>query len=140
MSNHDDNFTLEQVRFMRWLALPKAERQPKTQAALAKEFDIVPDTLSRWKDIPGFREKVNQLAREFLKDDVPEILLAIRREAKKGSVPHINMALAMAGLEVDVANAGKGPVGGDSARDELARRITQLAARSGAGAAAEHTQ
>lgn len=123
------NWTPEQLRFIQWLALPRAERLPKTQTALAKDFDCAIETLSRWKDIPGLRDEVNRLAREFVKDDVPEILATIRREAKKGSVPHINMALAMAGFEIDLANAGQGPGDGEAARKELARKISEITGR-----------
>lgn len=94
---------------MAWLALPKAQRRPKTQAALAKDLDVAEETLSRWKHEPGFMDGVNALARELVKHDIAEILGVIRSRAKKGELAFVNMALAMAGMETDVAAAGRGP-------------------------------
>ena len=106
---HSDNWTAPQLRFQRWLALPKAARSPRTQKALAEKIGVCEDTLTDWKHLPGFRDAVGALAREYVKDDIPDILYAIRRDAKKGSVAHINMALAMCGMAGDIAAAGKGP-------------------------------
>lgn len=97
------------MAYMAWLALPKAERRPKTQRDLAKQFDLAEETVSRWKRLPGFAEATILLAREFIKDDVPEVLAVIRREAKKANLPYVNMVLAMAGLGTDIAVAGRGP-------------------------------
>ena len=105
MSSEVNNWSPEQLRFIRWLALPKAERVPKTQREIARQFDVAEETLSRWKDIPGFRDAVNQLARELVKDDIPEVMGAVRREAKKGSIQHVNIVLAMAGMAADVQAA-----------------------------------
>ncbi len=109
MSSDLNNFSPEQLRFIAWLALPKAERKPKTQRELAGVFEVAEETLSRWKDLPGFRDAVNRTAREYVKDDIPDVLAAIRKHAKAGSVPHINMALAMADMGADVRDAGAGP-------------------------------
>jgi hypothetical protein len=98
-----------QERFIAWLALPSAQRQPKTQRALAAELGVDEATLSDWKRLPGFIDAVNALARELVKHDIAEVLGVIRREAKKGSLPYVNMVLSMAGLADDIANAGKGP-------------------------------
>lgn len=103
-----NKWTPDQERLIAWLALPKAERKPRTQAALATELCIDEATIWRWKNLPGFREAVSKLAREYVQDDIPEILATIRRKAKGGSIPHIDRALAMAGLEADVEAAGKG--------------------------------
>jgi hypothetical protein len=109
MSIDAENWTAEQMRFIRWLALPKAERKPKYQRDLALEIGVVEDTLSRWKDLPGFRDAVNAQAREYVRDDIPEVLFAIRKAAKQGSVPHIQMALVMAGMAADVQAAQPQP-------------------------------
>lgn len=104
-----NNWTDIQLAYMTWLALPKAERRPKTQRAFAAQFDVAEETLSRWKRLPGFSDATIVLAREFVKDDVPDILAKIRSLAKDGSIAHINMALAMAGMAPDVSAAGRGP-------------------------------
>lgn len=104
-----NTWTPTQLRAIAWLALPKAERQPKTQKALAESIGIDPATLSDWKHLPGFMDAVNGLARELVKHDVAEVLSVIRREAKKANLPYVNMVLAMAGMGADVATAGTGP-------------------------------
>lgn len=103
------SWTDEQQRFIAWLALPRAERQPKTQKDFATQIGIAEDTLCRWKRLPGFADAVNTLAKSYVKDDVPDVLAVIRREAKKANLPYVNMVLSMAGLADDVAAAGKGP-------------------------------
>lgn len=102
-------WTPDQLRFMAWLALPKAAREPKLQRDLAKEIGVDESTLSDWKKLDGFRDATNKFARELLKDDVPEVYGTIRKLAKQGSVPHLNMFFAMADLAGDVEAAGKGP-------------------------------
>jgi len=97
------------MRLMSWLALPKAERKPKTQQLLAVAIGVHQDTLTDWKHLPGFMDAVNVIARELVKHDVAEVLAVIRREAKQANLPYVNMVLAMAGLGVDIAAAGRGP-------------------------------
>jgi hypothetical protein len=122
MSNDVKNWTPEQERFIAWLALPKAQRTPKTQQALAKEIDIASETLTRWKSLPGFMDAVNALARELVKHDVAEVLGKIRAEAKKGNLPFVNMVLSMAGMTKDVESAGKGPAQGVTIREVVVER------------------
>lgn len=54
------NWSYEEEKFMYWLCLPKKERKPQTQAALAEELGIDPGTLSRIKKDPEFRKEVNR--------------------------------------------------------------------------------
>lgn len=99
----------EQLRFIQWLALPKAERRPKSQRELATVLGVHESTLSDWKHLPEFIDDVNALARQMVKEDVPEVLAVIRREAKKANLPYVNMVLAMAGMAADVQAANAGP-------------------------------
>jgi hypothetical protein len=129
MPNDAKNWSSNQLQFMVWLALPKAERKPTTQQKLALEIGVDQATLSDWKRIPGFRDEVNRMAREFVKDDVPEVLGTIRRFAKQGSVPHLNMFLSMAGLAADVEAAGKGTIGIDESREQLSSKLARFASK-----------
>lgn len=99
----------QQLHFIGWLAVPKAQRKPKLQRDYAKEIGVDEATLSDWKRRPGFMDEVNALARELVKDDIAEILGVIRSHAKKGELAFVNMALAMAGMATDVEAAGRGP-------------------------------
>lgn len=56
-------------------------------------------------------DEVNALARDLVKHDIADILGVVRSRAKKGELPYVNMALAMAGMASDVDAAGKGPQG-----------------------------
>lgn len=103
-----NKWTPDQERLILWLALPKAEKSPKTQAALAKDLCIDEATIWRWKQLPGFREAVNKLARELVQDDLPEVLGVIRRKAKDGELVYVNMVLAMAGMSTDIEGANAG--------------------------------
>lgn len=108
-SNGSEKWTADQVRYIAWLALPKAQRVPKTQEKLADVFGVHRDTLTDWKHLPGLMDAVNAMARELVKHDIAEVLGVIRSKAKKGDLPFVNMVLAMAGMAVDVEAAGKGP-------------------------------
>lgn len=106
-----NTWTGPQRIFIDWLALPKAMRQPRTQKELCQKFGVGEGTLSEWKRLPGFMDEVARTAKEFMKDDVADVLGAIRNNAKKGSVAHVNMFLAMIGMGADVEAAGKGSGG-----------------------------
>jgi ribosomal protein L29 len=109
MSTDVKSWTSDQETYIAWLALPRAQRKPKTQRELAKQLDVAEETLSRWKHEAGFMDDVNTLARDLVKHDIAEILGVIRSRAKKGELAYVNMALAMAGMATDVEAAGRGP-------------------------------
>lgn len=124
-----NTWTGPQRIFIDWLALPKAMRQPRTQKELCQKFGVGEGTLSEWKRLPGFMDEVARVAKEFMKDDVADVLGAIRSSAKKGSIAHINMFLSMTGLAADVEAAGKGPIGdSDAARSRLFAELTRRVA------------
>lgn len=104
-----EKWSATQLRFIAWLALPKAQRMPKTHQLLAQQIGVHQDTLTDWKRMPGFMDDVNTLARELVKHDIADVLGVIRREAKRANLPYVNMVLAMAGMAPDVAAAGRGP-------------------------------
>lgn len=49
----------KQQRLMTWLMTQRSEREPKTQAALAAELDVTPDTLTAWKRDDEFLKEWN---------------------------------------------------------------------------------
>jgi hypothetical protein len=124
MPKEAKNWSADQLRFIGWLALPKAERSPKTQRVLAQHIGCDEATLSDWKRIPGFIDEVNTLARELVKHDVAEVLGVVRREAKKANLPYVNMVLAMAGLAPDIEAAGRGPAQGLPPVREIVVKLT----------------
>lgn len=125
-SEKSEKWTKIQRQFMLFLALPKSARKPKTQRAFADQYGVSEDTLSIWKRLPNFADEVATLARELVKDDVPDVLGTIRQKAKEGIPYHTNIFLAMAGLSSDVANANSQRVftEKDLSDDELLRIAT----------------
>lgn len=94
-------WSTNQIKFQQWLALPKYERFPPTQDLLAAEMGLNPVTLTRWKQLDGFQQAVNAVAQQHLGGAVPEVMGALRREAEKGSFPHIKLFFEMLGLHVE---------------------------------------
>jgi hypothetical protein len=103
-------YTVVQLRYIDWLAASRYERRPITEQLLAGELGVTDRTLRRWKQLPGFREAITQRARELLGDDLPEIYGALRREAIKGSFPHIKMAMEMTGEYSDAGASDDKPL------------------------------
>ena len=104
-----NNWSPEQYKFQAWLALPRRLRKPKTQKELADELGVHETTLSDWKRKTGFMAAVRVLAKDWAEDDLPEVLDALVKHAKKGSSNHIAMFLKMSGLlveKVDVTTGG----------------------------------
>lgn len=90
-------FSPNQLRAIELLALPKAERQFKTQGDIAANIGVNEKTIGRWLDIPEFRDAVTRRARELLGNALPEIYAALKREAEAGSYQHIKLALEVSG-------------------------------------------
>lgn len=95
-------FTAKQQRYIDWLAETKYDRSPVNRELLAKELGVTSRTLRRWQKLDGFGEVVKERTRELLREEFPEILGALRREAGKGSFQHIKLALEMLGEYVPV--------------------------------------
>ncbi len=135
MPNDAKNWSANQRKFMVWLAVPSKMREPATQGEFAKVIGVVDSTLSRWKRETGFGADVGRLSRELLKDDLPDIFGALKREAKAGSFQHIKLALEVAGEHTDEVNLNV-----SDRRIAIASRLAAIAqegegqARNGAGA------
>jgi hypothetical protein len=88
MSETSKNLTHKQRALVEWLALPKNQRHPHTQELFAEELNISEKTLRRWKKELGLDREAAELAREQVKDHLPDIYGALVREAKRGSYHH----------------------------------------------------
>lgn len=96
-----ENWTVNQLKFIEWLALPKQHRQPETVELLAEQLGINAVTLYRWKKQDGFQDAVNTLARTTVGARLPEVYGALLREAEKGSFQHIKLTLELSGDYVE---------------------------------------
>lgn len=102
------NFTTEQQQYLEWVAMPKKLRIPKTVSAYAKQAGVDRTTLWRWSCLSGFRERANAMSKDYLKDEVGEILGSLAREAIKGDVPAIKLALEVAGVYIPKSDMTSG--------------------------------
>lgn len=104
-------YSSNQQKFIQWLALPRAQRSPATQAEFAKTINVHETTLSDWKKLPGFMAEVTAIAREQLRDALSDVYGALVKRALDGDVQAIKLALEVSGeytpkqkvdLDVDV--------------------------------------
>lgn len=92
-------WTANQIRYQHWLAQSKCDRVPPTKEKLAKdELGVNAATLWRWEQLPGWDDAVTQIAMKYLRSDTAEVLQALAREAKKGSIQHIKEFLGLVGI------------------------------------------
>lgn len=73
------------LRFIRWTALPKQERNPKLHKEFAKENGIEKDTLTDWKHRVGFWDEVNIHRGEVFHKYVSDYMYGQVKSAKNGS-------------------------------------------------------
>jgi hypothetical protein len=73
---------------------------PLGETAWAKENGVNPATLWKWKQIPEFRQEVQDLITASLGDDYHDVMYSFKRQARKGSFAHQRMYFEMMGLYV----------------------------------------
>lgn len=95
------DWTPEQRIFQEWLASPF--REPATQKELAERLGMSPSRLSEWKNLPGWYDAVNALARESVKENVPQLLKWGYQHAINGKYQYWAALMKMAGFDVDGA-------------------------------------
>lgn len=67
--------------------------QGKKGTEVSDEIDVIPGTLSRWKQDPEFVQAIYLRAKDLLKDALPEIYKALVVKATAGSYPHARLIL-----------------------------------------------
>lgn len=97
-SNKIDNSKLTHVveyeQFIAWVALPKSLKNPKTQAELAKQIGVGPDTLSEWKQRHGFWDRVNEQMKIWAKEKTPDVIsILYEKILKTGGASEIRIWL-----------------------------------------------
>jgi hypothetical protein len=91
-------WTADQLALIEWHATPRYSRIPPTEEMFGQSIGVNHQaTLWKWKQIPGFWDKVNERVRENIGKKLPEIYGALIREAESGSFPHIRLLLELAG-------------------------------------------
>lgn len=128
-------WTEEQKAFMEWLALPKSMRQPATQKQFSIDYGIAEAILSRWKQLPGFWDGIENIHIKKLRERLGELYEAMINHAIEGKHPkYMEMAFQLAKEQFGekkvtvTINEEKANV---MSTDALARRAYELLANTG---------
>jgi hypothetical protein len=95
-------------KLLAWLAVPSEERVPKTQSELAKIIGVSFVTVSRWKNEPGFFDRIPEQSRRKMLEFVPDALAAARDLAVKKDLAAIRFCLELAGMIAGERVPGRG--------------------------------
>lgn len=130
MSSEVNQWTSNQYKFLLWLSLPTWEREPISQQLLAEEMGIREETLSRWKQLPGFDEERLRLIRESIGKEAHEIMGAFLSEAKKGQFQQQKTWLEMMGwytpkIAPTTPDGQRSYDANSSYKDELLKRLAR---------------
>ena len=77
----------EYERFIAWIALPSAARQPSTQGELAKELGVEEATLSDWKKRDDFWPRVRETIGLWARGKTPDVVEGLYKRAAKTGDP-----------------------------------------------------
>ena len=88
----------EQQAFIEWLALPKEDRIPGTEGALAEELGVDRATLYRWRKLPELHEEVHRLCRSMMGARLAEVLASVEESAVMGSLSHQRLYFELLGM------------------------------------------
>ena len=94
------NWTIQQQKYMLWLAAPKYARPKalRSRRALAERLGVSTATLRRWETELGWWDEVFQQARGIIGRRLASILAAMATEAEKGSVSAAKLCLEVLGV------------------------------------------
>lgn len=73
----------EFLKFIEWLSIPKAFREPKTQKELALQLQVDEATLSDWKKRPQIWDEVVDRTKQWARERTPNVIAALYRKAIK---------------------------------------------------------
>lgn len=126
--NVNSELTAIQLKFAEVLANPQDAR---SQAEVAVDLGVRPETLSRWKRQNGFMEAVYELAKGHIGAELGKVLAALLRTATNGSVPAARLLLEATGKikAGGIQNIISGQISlekevlGEALTDEQLRRI-----------------
>lgn len=91
-------WSANQTKYQYWLAQSKYDRVPPTKELFAADLGVNAATLWRWEQTPGWDAAVTAIALKYIQKDTAEVLQALAREAKKGSIQHIKEFLSLVGI------------------------------------------
>jgi len=83
----------EYEEFVRFCATPRVLRKIKTQREFADKFGVSEDTLTDWKKIPEFIDRIHQIIFEREQEGLPDVINALRDKAETGNPGAIRLWL-----------------------------------------------
>jgi len=89
--------TCEYEEFVKFCAMPRVLRKIKTQCEFSKKFGVNEDTLTDWKKLPEFLERVRQIILEREQEGLPDVIDALRGEAETGNPSAVRLWLQYVG-------------------------------------------
>ncbi len=81
----------ELYNFIIWSALPKEERNPRTQKEFANFFGLSTDTLTSWKKLNGFYDEVFPYTINYFRKWTPRIAHGLAMKASTGSAREVEL-------------------------------------------------
>ena len=87
----------EYEEFIRFCATPRVLRKIKTQREFADKFGVSEDTLTDWKKIPEFLDRIHQIIFEREQEGLPDVINALRKKAEGGDPSAIRLWLQYVG-------------------------------------------
>ncbi len=96
-------WSVKQEKYQMWQGTPQAMRPAKyrTIKQVSALLETPVATLELWEMLPGWWDGVYGGARRLLGREMPEMLLALVKRAKGGSVPAAKLCFAMLNVHVD---------------------------------------
>ena len=92
--NFFEGITSKKLKFLIALSDPDDQR---TQGEIAKELDVRPETLSRWKKAQGFLDAIWSTALYHLEPELLTVMQILIGKAKAGDLPSARLLLEIAG-------------------------------------------
>ena len=90
--------------FVEWLATPENERLP--QATMADKWHVCDRTIRNWMRNPEVGAAATDLAMAWVGAQIPQVISAMVREAKKGNVPAAKLILELVHLLAQLGTDG----------------------------------
>lgn len=84
-------YPIQLLDFVRWIAIPREVRSPKTQGEYAKISNVNPDTLSKYKHIVGFWDEVARYRNTFFRKWTSDVYYGLVKRARGGNAREVEL-------------------------------------------------
>ena len=84
-------YPVQLLDFVRWIAVPREIRSPKTQGEYSKISNINPDTLSKYKNIARFWDEVARYRTSLFRKWTSDVYYGLVKRAKGGNAREVEL-------------------------------------------------